>query len=119
MKEKISINVTSGEKKTGKTNGYKSFVLHAKRDKKRQEAMARDREHNQLSIQQKIELAKSRRGESKREIARLNKKIAMEKNIKAADKFVSAIEPVIEKKTVHISKREVIRAAKAERPSKS
>jgi hypothetical protein len=57
----------------GKTNGYNSAHLHAKRNRKRSETEARKREHDSLSIKEKIVKAKSRRGESKREIARLTK----------------------------------------------
>lgn len=59
--------------KRGKTNGYSSATLHAKRNRKRSEAEARKREHDTLTINEKIEKARSRRGESKREIARLMK----------------------------------------------
>lgn len=51
--------------KRGKTNGYNSAHLHAKRNRKR--------EHDTLTLNEKIEKARSRRGESKREIARLMK----------------------------------------------
>lgn len=59
--------------KRGKTNGYNSAHLHAKRNRKRQEAEARKREHDTLTLNEKIDKARSRRGESKREIARLMK----------------------------------------------
>lgn len=59
--------------KRGKTNGYNSAHLHAKRNRKRQEAQSRKREHDTLTLNEKIEKARSRRGESKREIARLMK----------------------------------------------
>ena len=56
-----------------KHNGYSSAKLHAKRVRKRKEAEARQSEHDKLSIRQKLQLAMdvNRRGESKREIARL------------------------------------------------
>lgn len=72
----MSDNKNSNELKSpkrGKINGYNSAHLHAKRNRKRQEAEARQREHNSLTINEKIEKARSRRGESKREIARLTK----------------------------------------------
>ena len=59
---------------------YGSLKLHAKRDRKRQEAEARQREHDALSVKDKITLAKSRDGESKREIARLKAALKTEKN---------------------------------------
>lgn len=55
----------------GKTNGYTSAHLLAKRNRKRQESDARQREHDSLALNEKIEKARSRRGESKRELARL------------------------------------------------
>lgn len=72
----MSDNKNSNETKTpkrGKTNGYNSATLHAKRNRKRQEAESRQREHDTLTLNEKIEKARSRRGESKREIARLMK----------------------------------------------
>lgn len=60
--------------KRGKTNGYNSAHLHAKRNRKRQEAQSRKREHDTLTLNEKIEKARFfRRGESKREISRLMK----------------------------------------------
>ena len=69
----MSENKTNDTKtvKRGKTNGYNSAHLHAKRNRKRSEAEARQREHYTLSLSEKIEKARSRRGESKRELARL------------------------------------------------
>lgn len=72
----MSDNKNSNETKTvkrGKTNGYNSAHLHAKRNRKRQEAEARQQEHDTLTLNEKIEKARSRRGESKRELARLMK----------------------------------------------
>jgi len=57
--------------KRGKTKGYCSTTLHATRDRKRREAQDRDLKHSNLSIKDKIAKAKSRRGDSKKEIARL------------------------------------------------
>lgn len=72
----MSENKNSNEVKAvkrGKTNGYNSAHLHAKRNRKRQEADARQLEHDSLTLNEKIEKARSRRGESKREIANLMK----------------------------------------------
>jgi hypothetical protein len=57
--------------KRGKTNGYNSTVLHMKRDHKRQDAEARQRDHDKLTVAQKIAKAQKRDGDSKKEIARL------------------------------------------------
>jgi hypothetical protein len=59
--------------KRGKTNGYNSAHLHAKHNRKRQEADSRQQEHNTLTLNEKIDKVRSRRGNSKRELARLLK----------------------------------------------
>lgn len=51
---------------------YNSTKLHAKRDRKRREAKDRQLTYNKLSVSERLSLAKSRRGESKREVARLS-----------------------------------------------
>ena len=48
-------------------------------DLKRQEAESRDRDHDILTIPERITKAESRRGESKRELARLAKMLAVQK----------------------------------------
>lgn len=64
---------TTETKKRGKTNGYSSAKLHAKRDQKRLEAEQRQAKYDKLSVNQKIVQAVKRRGLSKREVTRLNK----------------------------------------------
>lgn len=59
--------------KRGKTNGYNSAHIHAKRNRKRQEAASRQQEYDSLNLNEKIEKARSRRGESKSELSRLLK----------------------------------------------
>lgn len=54
-----------------KKNGYSSGKLQAKRDRKRQEAEARQREWESKSLQERIEIASRRRGASKREVTKL------------------------------------------------
>lgn len=51
--------------------------------KKRTDAQSRTEKHNSLTTLQKIEKAKSRRGNSKRELARLNAKLESEAQISA------------------------------------
>lgn len=58
---------------------YSHDKADARVDKRRQEADARERVYDGLTIPAKIALAKSRRGESKREIAKLEKALALEK----------------------------------------
>jgi len=70
--------------KRGKQNGYSSNVLNAKLDKRRDEAEDRQARYDRLSTTDKVKLAKSRRGESKRELARLEARLATEKAPKPA-----------------------------------
>lgn len=65
--------------KKGKTNGYKSDTLHRKREAKRDAAEARTDRYRALSPKDRLKLAQSRRGESKREVARLEALIAAQK----------------------------------------
>ena len=65
--------------KRGKQAGYNSTVLRAKREAKRDEGEARTDRYNRLSTSEKIKLAKSRPGESKREVARLEARLVKEK----------------------------------------
>lgn len=55
-----------------KKNGYKNNILHANRKQKRLEAQSRNDKYNSLSIQDKIKLVTSRRGNSAKELKRLN-----------------------------------------------
>lgn len=55
---------------------YSSAILHKKRDQKRFEAETRDEEYQSLSLTDRLKRAKSRRGESKREVDRITKLIA-------------------------------------------
>ena len=76
----------SEEKQTGahkrKTNGYNSTVLHQKRDSHRKDAEFRQRYHDKLSVSEKITKAESRRGDSKKEIARLTALLPVTKPVK-------------------------------------
>ena len=78
MADKNEAVVSKGGKR-GKQNGYSSKTLWAKHDKRRAQAEARDDRHASLSIQEKIKKAKSRRGGSKRELARLETRLAESK----------------------------------------
>ena len=62
--------------KRGKQNGYKNAVLHAKREAKFKAATVSKSRYQGLSVEERIKLVKSRRGESKREMARLQKLLA-------------------------------------------
>lgn len=72
-----NINASGVPVKKGRES-YNSTVLHAKRDKRRLEADARQREYNKLTVAQKIERA-TKRGGSVRELARLNKAVKASK----------------------------------------
>lgn len=94
----------------GKKNRYKNAVLHTKRDRKRQEGEARQREHDKLTIQQKINLAKSRPGKSVREITRLTKLLEKQpKNpelTKVAKEAVKVLDAQVEKKNTKLPRRQ-------------
>lgn len=66
---------TETNTKRGKVNGYNFSKQQARRDKRTLEAENRQAVYDKLTLQQRIDLAKSRRGKSKQEIARLTKKI--------------------------------------------
>jgi len=73
QKESVS-SVASGESRSSKkkTNGYSSNFITAKREWKRKHAEERQADYKALSIEARIAQAQGRRGESKRELARLN-----------------------------------------------
>jgi hypothetical protein len=78
-KQKYPVTGTTTEgsaKKKSDHRNRKSGKLAAKRERKRDEADERMFEHNSMTLEEKIAKAKSRRGESKRELARLNKQLA-------------------------------------------
>ena len=54
-----------------KKNGYSRAKINVYLNTKRTEAKARQAKYDKLSKAQKVELAKSRRGESKRELDKL------------------------------------------------
>ncbi len=66
----MSESPNTGLPKRGKTNGYNSNKLHAKRDRKSFEADGRNLLHIALPLSEKIAKVQSRGG-SKRELARL------------------------------------------------
>lgn len=72
---------TQQTNRKGKINGYHSEKLHAKRDKKRREAQARQREYDKLTLQEKLKRAKG-----KREIAKLTAKMKAARAVKRAEK---------------------------------
>lgn len=110
-------NKTETKTKKGRDE-YNSTVLWAKRKKRRDEAQERDAKYAALSIPARIALAKNRRGESKRELARLEKLLAVAP--KPAPKPVPApVAPKTEDKPHSTPKSKVTRAAKAARPKKS
>jgi hypothetical protein len=58
---------------------YSHDKADARQDKQRQEAEARQRVYDGLTIPARLALAKSHQGESKREVARLEKALATQK----------------------------------------
>lgn len=69
-KTSTSSTSTTGARRV-KTAGYNSATLHAKRDRKRQEAEARQRECSQRTTEERLMNIASRRGKSEREAVRL------------------------------------------------
>jgi len=65
---------------------YNSTKLHAKRDLRRREAKARQATYDKLTLKQRLDLAKSRRGKSEREVARLTKKLKQAVEAKKSEK---------------------------------
>lgn len=117
------VSTTTGDSKgvsKRKINGYHSEKLHAKRDKKRQEAQARQRHYESLTIKQRISLAKSSPGDSKKELIKLQKQLARETASPKVEAIKVSTPPAVvavtEKKT---RKSDIVKAAKAMRPSKS
>lgn len=72
---KLNSNANTNENvsKSGR-KGYSNAKRNARRDQRRADAEARQLRYDKLTVKEKIALAQSRRGESKREIARLTKK---------------------------------------------
>lgn len=71
---------TNTEKKNSKVREHYSHEkADARKDKRRQEAEARNRHYQSLSTADKLKLAKSRPGESKKEVARLTQRLEWEK----------------------------------------
>jgi len=58
---------------TRKTNGYSQYKANARRERKRDDAELRQSQYDSLSLLEKIALVKSRPGNSKRELTRLEK----------------------------------------------
>lgn len=78
------MNETSSHKV--KTNGYKHAILDAKKDRRRQEAEKRQEVYDGLTLRARVKLAKSRRGESKKELAKLDVLLENEKKSKEPTK---------------------------------
>lgn len=76
MKHNSNEKTESSNASKRKNNGYKSNVLWAKRARKRQDAIERQEAYNDLTLQQKLNQITKRRGDSKKELARLTKNAA-------------------------------------------
>jgi hypothetical protein len=72
--------------KRGKVNGYKHSFLDAKKDRRRQEAEKRQEAYDGLTLKARVKLAKGRRGESKKELAKLDVLLENEKKLKEPTK---------------------------------
>jgi len=81
-----------------KENGYSSFFIHAKRDRKRKEAEARQAAYDKLTIAEKFNTLIE--GGSKKQRAKLNEQLA-----KAAAKGIPAKQPATETKPAKKAKK--------------
>lgn len=98
---------------------YSHEKADARKAKRRAEGEARQKEHDKLTTSQKIALAKSRPGNSAREIARLTKKLEWEKAQKATAKAVASATSPVDTSKKKTPKSKIVEAAKLERPAKS
>ena len=74
MKETSSTKKTASTgMRVGKISGYTHKKADARKNKRRDEAEDRQAQYNELTVNEKIAHAKSHRGESKKQIARLIK----------------------------------------------
>ena len=96
-----------------KEKGYTQMKAHAKRDRKRQEAEARQAKYDKLTRVEKIALA-TNRGGSQKELTRLTQpKLNQPAPLPASPITVE------EKAPTRTSKSKIVRRAKSERPSRS
>lgn len=97
---------TNTEKKNSKVREHYSHEkADARQDKRRQEAEARQRHYSSLSTADKLKLAQSRPGESKREVARLTKRLEWEKAQKVTAAAAKTAPLTEEQKAVKAVKR--------------
>ena len=104
---KVKTNPSPETKPTtrkGKTNGYCSDTLHAKRDRKRKEAEDRYYANESLTIKQRLTKCSKRPGESKKEVARLKVMLDAEKSSPKA-KAPESTEPTKPKSNYQRKKR--------------
>jgi hypothetical protein len=117
-----STAVSSGTARRGREH-YSHVKADARKERRREEAEDRQAKYDSLSASAKIALVKSRRGESKRELARLTQleaKAVVKPFVQVPVTIIAApkaADPVLEKKKR--TKKQVVTEAKAKRPSKS
>ena len=99
-----------------KTEGYTQLKAHAKQDRKRREAYARQDKYDSLTLTEQIALVKSRGG-SVFEIARLNALSNPTPRLPVTKPVATPV-AVVETKPKKSRKSDVNRIAKAARPSK-
>lgn len=98
MTEKTKTDTTTI--KRGKTNGYNSAKLKANRVRKFEEACDRNADHNALTVEEKIEKARSRRGESRKEVSRLVALLGnLPKVVKPSTSTPPAVTPSVKRKS--------------------
>ena len=100
-----------------KTEGYTQLKAHARQDRKRRDAYARQDKYDSLTVAEKIALV-LKRGGSKKELERLTKANTPVARL-APKPVVAEAKEVAPAKPKRTRKSDVTKAAKAERPSKS
>ena len=100
-----------------KTAGYTQLKAHAKQDRKRREAYARQDKYDALTLTEQIALVKSRGG-SVFELARLKEMASPTPRLPVAKPVATPVAEV-ETKPKKRRKSDVTKAAKGFRPSKS
>ena len=101
-----------------KTEGYTQLKAHAKQDRKRREAYARQDKYESLTLTEQIALVKSRGG-SVFELARLNAMSSPTPRLPVAKPVATPVAEVEVKPKKKNRKSDVTKAAKGFRPSKS
>jgi hypothetical protein len=105
-------------KKHGREH-YSHAIADARVNARRDDAMFRQSEHDALSLLDKIAKAKSRRGNSKKELARLEALVETKPVVKVVPVALVPVEAAVTEKKARTPKSKVVKAAKTQHPAKS